>query len=184
MSARPCHCEEEETEAQKGSVIPSRSHSLERAQPELKPRQVHSRTRALNHVTYCFSGETVSFCPDCPLMLSFVLFSIHPLHLMGDSLKGLGFSAAPFQDLGGQLRPPPASFRGVWGGGGLGPCDCQRTTTPGRAPAGPTAPRIPPDIRHGREGPLNVAQIVAGTEANSRLLLAHKLSGTSEIDPH
>lgn len=103
-------------EARKGSVIPRRSHSLERAKPELKPRQFRSRTCALSHITYCFSGKTVSLCPDCPRMLSFVLFSIHPLHLTGDSPKGLGFSAAPFQDLGGQLRPPPASFPGVgWG---------------------------------------------------------------------
>lgn len=33
-------------------------------------------------------------------------------------------------------------------------------------------------------GSLNVAQIIAGTQANCRLLLAHKLSGTFEIDPH
>lgn len=33
-------------------------------------------------------------------------------------------------------------------------------------------------------GSLNAAQIIVGTRANCRLLLAHKLSGTSEIDPY
>lgn len=43
---------------------------------------------------------------------------------------------------------------------------------------------VQPHIHYGKGGSLNVAQIIAGTQANCRLLLAHKLSGTFEIDPH
>lgn len=140
-----------------------------------------------HHLTNCFSRKTwVSFCLDqqpiglfSPACLRTNIQCIWPV----THRRAWDF----FLESRRSWRPPSACTpKGLQRGDEL------RRTTPGRAPhparrgaALEAWLRLRPTVHPlWKGGSLNVAQIIAGTQANCRLLLAHKLSGTFEMDPH
>lgn len=150
-----------------------------------------SARKAPNHLAYGFSCKSVVIFLVSTSARVFFCASLRklPVHLIRDCRR------AP------RLRA--ASSPGPWAGAEAPAClgstvlrsqagRLAADASPGSAPhpAGWALPSRPNcacvQTAHPlwKGGSLNVAQIIAGTQANCRLLLAHKLSGTFEIDPH
>lgn len=146
--------------------------------------------RKAHHLAYGFSCKSaVCFWLARQRIRFLPCFSqvTQPGHLMGDPQKGSGFQRSFFPGpwAGAEASAGPAASA-AWLSGS-GPRDWLRSTPAGWGCARPSMPdRACVQTAHPlwKGGSLNVAQIIAGTQANCRLLLAHKLSGTFEIDPH